>query len=436
MRTSFSLLTIIAVSCVSPGYAGELQAGVAREELTPPAELNAALGGYGARMSKPAQGVHDRVYVKALVVTDGAQRRYAVITADILGFPPTFKPALVQQLASDGWTSDQIMLLPSHAHTSLEMNAINSANVFGIKQIGVFDPRLLEWTIEKCVAATRAAASGVQRVTIGTAACELDGWNRNRRVAGGPVDRSLTVTRIDLQDGKPLAALVNFTAHPTFLGSEHMLFSGGWPGYLQRGLERMIGDDITVLYYNGAEGDQSPVDQAQSGDDRWQAAEQYGVRLAGQAHELWSTITPQRDILFDYSLQAIALPARRWHPDFMETGGKEYGLSEQLLTQALPLLFPSKSVTGSLRLGDLLIVGVPGEMTAELGLDLKQRVRATTGASCVTIGGLANEWISYILSADQYQAGGYEASVSFYGPELGQCIISGAAACAASLKQK
>jgi hypothetical protein len=38
------------------------------------------------------------------------------------------------------------------------------------------------------------------------------------------------------------------------------------------------------------------------------------------------------------------------------------------------------------------------------------------------IGGMANEWISYILSKEQYQKGGYETSVSFYGPELGPTI--------------
>ena len=42
------------------------------------------------------------------------------------------------------------------------------------------------------------------------------------------------------------------------------------------------------------------------------------------------------------------------------------------------------------------------------------------------IGGLANEWISYILSANQYNNGaGYESSVSFYGDGLGKVIVDG-----------
>jgi neutral ceramidase len=72
--------------------------------------------------------------------------------------------------------------------------------------------------------------------------------------------------------------------------------------------------------------------------------------------------------------------------------------------------------------GNLLIVGVPGEMTAILGLKLKSELK-NKGIKNVAIGGLANEWISYILSRDQYIKGeGYESSVSFYGPDLGAFI--------------
>ena len=41
------------------------------------------------------------------------------------------------------------------------------------------------------------------------------------------------------------------------------------------------------------------------------------------------------------------------------------------------------------------------------------------------IGGLANEWISYILTEDEYHQGGYETSVSFYGPTLGIVVQNG-----------
>src|SRR3954464_12396221 len=101
--------------------AAELRAGVARVDLTPPLSMKAPLGGYGARMNRPAEGVHDRIFAKALVVSDGS-RKFALVTADMLGFAPPFKPSIIERLSGQGWSAEQVMLLPSHSHTSLDMN--------------------------------------------------------------------------------------------------------------------------------------------------------------------------------------------------------------------------------------------------------------------------------------------------------------------------
>ncbi len=61
IRIIRSLLIVIAALPASfPLVAAEIQAGVARVDLTPPREMKAALGGYGERMSRPAEDVHDR----------------------------------------------------------------------------------------------------------------------------------------------------------------------------------------------------------------------------------------------------------------------------------------------------------------------------------------------------------------------------------------
>ena len=74
----------------------------------------------------------------------------------------------------------------------------------------------------------------------------------------------------------------------------------------------------------------------------------------------------------------------------------------------------------------MVIVGVPGEMAASLGREIKMYTAGVTGARFPVIGGLANEWISYILPEDEYEAGGYEASVSFYGASLGPTVVAAA----------
>lgn len=424
------LLALLAVGAAA--WAAELRVGVARVDLTPPAELKASLGGYGQRMSRPAEGVHDPIFAKALVLSDGS-RRFALVTADVLGFPPPVKPAVLAQLADESWQADQLMLLPSHSHTSIDMMAIHPGNVFPIPQIGLYNARLYQFVVARLASVVRSAAENSTPAVASTASCRLEGWNRNRRSGDGPVDPELTVTRIDSLEGRPVAALVGFAAHPTILLAEHMQFSAGWPGHLQRRLEALLGHGATTLYYNGAQGDQSPVLRPASGEDRWEAAERYGEQLAEEAFALWRQIETRPDVPLAYSRHSFRLPQTQWHSRFSETGGAEYGLTEKLLERALPLLLPAETASTALRLGDLVLVGVPGEMIAELGLELKARVRQATGAKYVAIGGLADEWVSYILSESQYQHGGYEASVSFYGPSLGKTVLEGCLKAAAGL---
>jgi hypothetical protein len=131
---------------------------------------------------------------------------------------------------------------------------------------------------------------------------------------------------------------------------------------------------------------------------------------------------------FAHHRHTIALPERTWHPEFMKTGGAEYGLNEKLLKEMLPQLFPAQVDSLSLRLGDLVIVGIPGEMAASLGLKVKSETSRITGAGHPVIGGLADVWVSYILPAAEYRRGGYESSVSFYGETLGDTIVAGALA--------
>jgi hypothetical protein len=420
-----------SMAATGPACAAELRAGVARIDLTPPLELKSSLGGYGERMNRPAEGVHDRIFAKALLLSDGT-RKFVIVTVDIVGFPPAVKPALVERLADSGLTKDQVLILPSHSHTSIEMNAINPANTFEIPQIGIYNPRVFDFVMERLERVVRDAGRELVPVTVGTSSVAIDGWNRNRR-GNTETDRELTVTRIDRHRGQPLAVLVNFTAHPTFMSGKDMLFSGDWPGHLQRTLESLIGDAVTAMYYNGAQGDQSPVARPDSGDSRWERAERYGRELGVVAWNQWQKTQTQSDVAFVYQRHTLTLPERGWHPDFMKTGGAEYGLNEKLLKEMLPQLFPTQVDSLSVRVGDLVIVGIPGEMAASLGLKVKSETARLTGAQHPTIGGLADVWVSYILPAAEYRRGGYESSMSFYGETLGDTIVSGALAGVAKL---
>jgi hypothetical protein len=202
-----------------------------------------------------------------------------------------------------------------------------------------------------------------------------------------------------------------------------MLFSAGWPGHLQRTVEALVGQGVVAMFYNGAQGDQSPVARASPASSNWERAEAYGRELGilvWRAHDSIQP-TPVRD--FGYSTATIQLPDRTCHPDFMDTGGKEYGLKEAMMEAFIHSLLPAHSHSTSLRLGSLLIVGVPGELSAELGHKLKSGLNRERSDVAITVGGLADEWIGYMLSSEEYERGGYEASMSYYGRELGPTVV-------------
>ena len=431
MRTPATVLVTCAALIASLVFekpvasAAELKAGRARIDITPPLSLKPALGGYGDRMNRPATGVHDRIFAKVLMLSDGS-KKFALVTVDALGFAPPVKTAVLDRLAGKGWTADNLMLLASHSHTAIEMNALNPLNDFQVPQLGLHNPPLFELTMNRLAQVVADAEKELVPVAVGTSSIKLDGWNRNRRIPGGVTDPELTVTRIDRRDGKPFALFVNWTAHPTFMSEDDMWFSGDWPGHMQRTLESLIGGDVQAMYANGAEGDQTTVARPNSGESHWERAERYGRDIGVAAWGVWQKTSPVPDAAFGFWREEIELPKRQWHPNFRETGGKEYGMTEDLLREMLPKLFPTRTASVSLRLGDLVIVGIPGELAAKLGLEVKRRAGEITGAKHPTIGGLADEWISYILPIEQYNLGKYEASMSFYGPTLADVITTAA----------
>ena len=407
----------------APARATSLRAGVARVDITPPLEMKAALGGYGDRMSRPATGVHDRIWAKALWLTDG-RSNVVLVSVDALCFPPPVRKAVWEKLRAAQVRLDEMLLLPSHSHNSFDLMALHPDNVFAIPQMGVFHQAAFDHVTAKLAEVITAAGQTLEPIHVGTGQKQLPGWHRNRRSATGVVDPELLLTRFDRVAGSPFAVLVNWAAHPTFLGPQDMLFSGDWPGSLQRCLEEFIGQGVTVLYANGAQGDLSPTPRPGAGQ-RWEQVEAYGRGLALECHKLWRDIRTQPENDLQHHRESITLPPRKKHQDFMKIGGKEYGLLDQGLELMLHRLFPTTTDSVSVRIGPLVIVGVPGEMAAGLGLEVKNQVKRETRAAFVAIGGLANEGISYILSPEEYRRGGYEATISFYGDELGPAIVTG-----------
>ena len=91
-------------------------------------------------------------------------------------------------------------------------------------------------------------------------------------------------------------------------------------------------------------------------------------------------------------------------------GDKVQVLASSDVPQAVPL--------AALRLGDRVIVTIPGEMTAEMGARVRQSVQratASAGVRRVVISGLANEYLQYFTTPEEYERQHYEGGSTLYG---------------------
>jgi len=70
---SFVVCFLTALTLCAAEYAvADLQAGAARADVTPP--VGGLMYGYGARGTNVSTGVHDPLYAKALVLSDGDEK--------------------------------------------------------------------------------------------------------------------------------------------------------------------------------------------------------------------------------------------------------------------------------------------------------------------------------------------------------------------------
>ena len=78
-----------------------------------------------------------------------------------------------------------------------------------------------------------------------------------------------------------------------------------------------------------------------------------------------------------------------------------------------------------LRIGDVAVVGLPGEFFVEFGLELKRR----SPAAQTFIAGLANGSLGYVPTAAAFAQGGYEPTTWHYSklaPEAGPLCVAAA----------
>lgn len=418
--------------------------GVARVDITPSPGCD--LSGFIARQN-PSIGVQDPVFVRALTLDDG-RTVIALITCDLLGLEASTIAMMRQQIEqASGIPAAHIMIAASHTHSA-------PASMF-LSGCGTVDPTWLGKLSAACVAATTAAIAASQPARLAAGVIEVAGVSANRRPENGPIDRDLEIVRVEMGDGTPLAVLLNYACHPITPGAANRLISADYPGALTRRIETQTG--ATVLFGNGASADINPASLIGVPIDRhgsFEMVEEMGQRLADGAMNAWPDLVPVAGSHILVASRVLELPLRPAPSDDElaafdavqqanmaaaadDTTSVHYRNAASLSDWAARTRAAVRSecfrgeVTAEIQVitvGDVALVGVPGEFFTSLGLQIKQ----ASPFPHTHILTFTNGNLGYIPAREAYPYGGYEVDIAYryYGypaglaPEAGEMIVA------------
>lgn len=418
---------------------GKLVAGVAKGDITPPAGLVQA--GYGSRTA-PALGTHDDLHVVALYLSDG-ETEAALLTVDLLA-ADSAGVARIREAASraSGVLPEKIMVAFSHTHGAPH------TLLYGMESD---DPLVVTYTdmvvykLAGALAEAKRAATPV-RIGYGRQSCTVGVNRREMRADGkvvlgvnreGPTRPWADVIRFDAEGAaRPLAVLCSYAAHGATLSGDNLFYTADYMGYAKATIEQLL-PGATALFAAGCCGDINPYPRRtfasctdnglRVGCAATQAAlaieslqEVHRLVVAQRAFE-WRVQDPpplgeaRATLAVSEESAAAELAKARQaanDPALDEKHGIEFWTfrrlkhARQLVAglEAGTLDLAVRLECQAIAMGDVAIVGLPGEIFVRIGEAIMER--SPFAHTIVT--SLTNGSAGYLPTADQVPLGGYE----------------------------
>jgi neutral ceramidase len=407
------------------------------------------LGGYGGRLRRngpdlnpftphalfqPSEGTRDSLVAQALVLEVG-DARVALVAVDAIGIEYALIEDIAKVLKRDGipLAPSQLVLMASHTHSGT--GALSRRLLWQLAATDRFNRGVHRRFVQAVAKAIARAYRGRRPARLGSVVAPVKGVTRNRRsgrssrVESSDVDPRLRILRVDdAASGTPIAAFVNYAIHGTCLGDDNLKFSADVPGSIRRDAVQRLG--YPVLFTQGCLGDVAPSPGGERG------MKVVGARLGRAIGELAPTVTA-RNSGVDIAHSWHSFGDMTLHPSFGEDLGD--GLDSGALKSVVggvvktlkainprlrePFLSTRFRFT-ALRLGDTMLLLLPGEPIVELGAQIEAMAHRN-GVSNAWVVGLSGGHMGYLTTPAEYDQGGYEAWMTFFGRDTG-VVVTGA----------
>lgn len=416
-----------------------IKCGMSEVDITP--VLGSEIPGYFG--PRHAAGIKDSLYAKALAVESSGDT-VVLVVLDSLSVPRDTALSIRRRIQeATGIDPSHVLVSATHTHTGGPVST-----GFGCTE----NPAYLDWIARKAADCAIMAYSSRREAKIGFGRGHEPDIAFNRRFfmkdgtfrtnpgvgnplidrAAGPIDPEVLVMRIDDVQGRPIGVVTNYACHTDTVGGAE--FCADYPGELSRVVKRSLGEDAVSLFLFGACGDINHIDvsgKQQRGADhfKWMGrilgAEVLKVRdkiiVGGEAE-----VAAHNDH-FTVELRTPAPEAVQSANRILEQGTDN--IREAIYAREIVKIMKECPVASrevevqAIRIGELAVVGLPGEIFVEFGLDVKR----LSPFPHTMIDTMCNGSIrAYICTREAFRQGGYEPQMTFrnrFPEETGEKLV-------------
>ncbi|MGB3468556.1 MAG: neutral/alkaline non-lysosomal ceramidase N-terminal domain-containing protein [Cyclobacteriaceae bacterium] len=373
--------------------------GWAKSSITP--DFPSSLAGYGGRKEKIYSKVNDSVFVRSFVFQNN-EKTYAIVSADLLIFPPKVIDKLQDRLP-EKLNLSNTYFTATHTHSSI---GGWQPGIVGELFAGEYDEEMIDFIARQVIRSLEKAMKKTSPGMIGFQKIKQDQLIRNRLVKDkGTTDPWLRLITLRKATGEK-ALIFNYAAHATALSYHFSDLSGDYPAKVVQLLEQDTLTDFAA-YMAGAVGSMSPDAPGLRGYEKVDFVAEQLTEVIGATIPAMKE-NPIRNISFnDFNF----LPG---NPQFKIT--EDLRLREWAFEKAFGV--HDMEIT-SMKIGNLLLVGVPCDFSGELVAPLEKYAAKNQLELIITSfnGGYAG----YVTKDEWYDLNKYETrTMNWYGHQIGE----------------
>ncbi|MCX8066087.1 MAG: hypothetical protein N3G21_13120 [Candidatus Hydrogenedentes bacterium] len=416
----FGAFTIVLI--VYSAHPQELLAGFSIGEITPEIGMEIP-GGFNKNIST---GIHDPLEINVIAIKFN-ETFYAFASFDALVLPNDLVGEIRKGVSeSFPIPSNHIILSATHTHSGGPV-----ADIFMSERNEKYCTKLKSASLD----AILTALKNLKPISLAVNSSEVNGIAFNRRfymkdgtvethpgkmnpniiAPAGPVDPQLLSLYFIGNEQLPYGAIVNYSLHTTVIGGNK--FSADYIYYLRKFLRERWGQNLSVVFLNGACGDVTQVNnlspESTEFGEGW--AIKIGETLALKVYEgfLWREPIEQPVIKSSSTVLDINYRDFNSSPDSPHSGlgsdqSKIFAREKELLKKIISVSPTVKVELSAIRIGNIAIITNPTEMFCRLGLDIKK----SSPARYTILAELTNGYTGYCPTPEAFVEGGYEIQLA------------------------